>query len=33
MSHESDKPAPTVYSISKSLFAGGVAGGLCASLC
>lgn len=29
MGHEADKPAPTLYSISKSLFAGGVAGGLC----
>ena len=31
-SHESDKPAPTLWSISKSLFAGGVAGGMCVLL-
>ena len=27
-SHEADKPLPTVYSIAKSLLAGGIAGGL-----
>lgn len=28
-SHESDKPPPTLYSISIGLLAGGVAGGVC----